>query len=1076
MAEAEKPKTVRVVGHNTFHLRGRKNLFPTVNLTSGKDVPSDEVHRKTAWSKDYLVMSAKLAAELSTAEREANPDLMAYWKNQAAEAMAKSQLSESMPGATPEQLDAAWKTQGPALLQSALKSDPTDLNMQSSAMRQMPDPAALGQAHERNFLDLQKRWEQLSPEQQNGMTPPRLRAPGQTLDGSNPDIVTNAADRAFADKAKFLGAQTEGAGDSGAGFAGALSPVAGAVPGLWGAAAQLGTQLGGAFAPNVLGDGDRAARVDATGKPQGNIGSDTPLLAKAQESNDVANKIHDYNAATTNGDTVGAANIADKIRENQGANPAALANTAVSADNARGAWHGVGSQLFNASAVPAGLPATPGFNMGLLRGLPMLGAVGAGLPLGVAAWHAPAGQKLDAMREALPGAAEGVARMGATGTGIAAALPGLSGAGGSGFLGRLGALGRGLTSAVPGVVTGAGARALAGKAGVAGAIAGGVNGISDLAKHYLSDDAAAADNAEVRNQALANSDQSKGGQLASAAGAGAQILGGNIEPARRQFGAAWGRILPNTPAGRNVTEGLREGGAVAAGSDARSQTLQALNRDSRFAGMDPNVAENLGALGAEQGSTAATLNYGKGPNEQATPDHFQQYSQARLAQASGKATPEQLSYLSELAGEPIQAGTPMNGAQQQAAGRNVALYHHLGAGNARQLLQGHVPYKTQEGQPSQAAGAVAPAVGVPKPPAPAPVAAKPAPAPTPVATAPKPLGVPKVAAEFVGQPVSDVPTPAAAPKLTSPTPAAPIAPKAPATPMNAAAAPAPTAPLPAMSPAAPAAPPVPTAVVTPPAQPAQALTPAQPKVDYKTLASDVVTKVGPERDEALRRYTDWAGNASPEERAAGRDALIRSGISSAVPVGGNVLADFTMRGMTEAQKNKMIVDRFRQAGTDVGNGISAAAAKEWGGKGGGLGAYLMSNPSMMMLPIGIALAIGGGNKTKMLGLMAAAGGAYNLFSRYKAVSDPNFLKAVQTRVAAQQHNSWTPEQEAQFSAQHGDAWKDLQAAQAGGLVNIPQQAGQQAVDMIGKVLPGYNAPTAGAQPIPAQAPVATVKP
>jgi hypothetical protein len=159
--------------------------------------------------------------------------------------------------------------------------------------------------------------------------------------------------------------------------------------------------------------------------------------------------------------------------------------------------------------------------------------------------------------------------------------------------------------------------------------------------------------------------------------------------------------------------------------------------------------------------------------------------------------------------------------------------------------------------------------------------------------------------------------------------------------------------------------------------------------------------------------------------------------------------------------SKEIAGRAGNAGQQFGTDAAAAAKKDWGGKEGGWWNYMKSNPSLMMLPMGIMVALmSRGNMGRIAGVLAAAGGAANLWGRYNAIKDPKFLSAVRDHLGGK-----LPDQ--QFLQQYGSQWKDLQAVQASGLVNLPQMGRRAGVDAVRNIVPDQAA-LQGAQQMPAQ--------
>jgi hypothetical protein len=91
---------------------------------------------------------------------------------------------------------------------------------------------------------------------------------------------------------------------------------------------------------------------------------------------------------------------------------------------------------------------------------------------------------------------------------------------------------------------------------------------------------------------------------------------------------------------------------------------------------------------------------------------------------------------------------------------------------------------------------------------------------------------------------------------------------------------------------------------------------------------------------------------------------------------------------------------------------------------GGIFDWIKSNPAALLVPAGLIATLFGGNVGKVLGVLAMAGGGYNLFNRYKGMTSPEGTKAIQDYVTKAsdpnnaamrdlsklEQNGYTPEQ------------------------------------------------------------------
>ncbi len=749
-------RPIRVVRPKRYHLRGHHNHFPRANLTGASDktytkIPfEDDQRTKLAWAKTYSVMHHKLAA-LYGDER---PDQ--YW------------------------LDEAKKQLGP-------EADKDSLRLMAARLAQGQGQGEVAQAQLDRFKGLDQRF---ANEGQLGDSAPRPHLPavenqtdasGQDQPVFNDTIFNSAANRALEQKGDYLGTAAEPSshGTSGNGLPGFVEPVANLAGPRIGTYLPEAIGLGMGFADARKGQVDRKGHL--TGKP--GIYGDAAKQVQANGTDQVAGLNADYNAAVQNGDDAKASELAAKIQNFKNVDAAEQAHTNVSNDHAGAAQ--AGSQVGNVMA--SQLWKTPGMLPGLSRlPLPVAGAV-AGLPIGAAvgAWSAPKGEKLHGALEGGKAMLEPTARGIADVAGIRAALPATATLPPGASLGARAA--NQAKSLISGPETGrlGAVKNLARNGGRAGAIVGGVRGISDLA-HWAgltpgSDEWQAAQDAASRTQVQANDVEGKGEKTLDAVGAGLQAgLTGNLDPARRQVGAAWGRMgwAKGLPMGRQYDEAKRDLAGSRAYSEGKQQAMEALKNDPRFQGIDPGLAEHLSHMAGEQAHAASQTSY-QSPTSTGMDDtragneSMTAYAQALDAHNQGKATPEQLQELGRLAGSPV-AGQ-MTAEQQSLAGRNATLEHRFGKSMTGQMLQGNAPYKDEAGQLQFAQGLISNATGQTpadawaanrKPAQPAPAAPAPQPAPKPAAPVPAPTAV---------KPVLPAPTAKATP-APLPTPRLPATP------------------------------------------------------------------------------------------------------------------------------------------------------------------------------------------------------------------------------------------------------------------------------------------------------------
>ncbi len=234
---------------------------------------------------------------------------------------------------------------------------------------------------------------------------------------------------------------------------------------------------------------------------------------------------------------------------------------------------------------------------------------------------------------------------------------------------------------------------------------------------------------------------------------------------------------------------------------------------------------------------------------------------------------------------------------------------------------------------------------------------------------------------------------------------------------------------------------------------------------------------------ALQALNESLAGAPPEQRAAARSALVAAkaakqptewldsgkvlkhfpgahAVAQAVGAGQGLVASMK----TPQETNDLLTQVRDQKASELSAALQGQAKQEWNDpKTGGWMNYLKQNPSLLLIPVGLMMAMGSrDNMGKILGILAAAGGAYNLHGRYKALQDPNFHAATLKREAGQASGSWTPEAEQQFQTQYGAAVKDSGAIQASGAVDINKYVGDQAKQMTSNLIdpPAPAAPVA----------------
>jgi hypothetical protein len=582
----------------------------------------------------------------------------------------------------------------------------------------------------------------------------------------------------------------------------------------------------------------------------------------------------------------------------------------------------------------------------------------------------------------------------------------------------------GLTAALPDVAqayAGSGIlRAAPGVSKLPAAATGmsGIRGARDL--HSWATDPAfqAKLDRQVGTTSLANESSSNGGKVLDAGGAAVSaVLGADLDPARRQFGASWGRVLPGTPAGRAVRESTTEARASDAFTNTIAQARNALKSNPDYAYLDETVINQLALSAAANQSSAATLDAANGldagSENSAQTQWLSRYGQAfnRMNQGALQTADKQL--LEELSGQPLtetNGRASMSPEQQSAAGRNAIIYHYWNRGGGRQMIN--------------QAKATAPATAPVRPATAPPTAATPAPAVKPVQVATpspavKPIGapaVPKTAADnrpvYTGQvavpkpPVQMVPKPSPAPAQPAPVAAPPPAPVPPA--------PVPPAPVP---PAPVAAPVPPAPVAAPAAHPADAW---------------VTTLLDNNASAAFKAsFPAWYKAQPADVQGYVMDQL--GDKATGLKAGLGRVFGLTTREATAAG----VRDKFIEGGKKVTDQIAEAAiasTKDSKGNTDWLG-YLTKNPSLLLIPIGIMAAIGGGKAGKILGLLAAAGGAYNLYGRYQALTSPDFHKYLQAKAAGVASTD--------LDAKYASALQDMGYLHQSGAVNLKQMLGDR---------------------------------
>lgn len=1017
-------KTVKVVGPRKFHFKGSKNHFPTVNLAGGREhKPGEKIdldQKKVAWATAYVDARAKLAA-LSV---DGGGDDAALVRQQdVVDRIAKNGLRQSLSerGVPPEQLEAVveeqWSQHADELRQQAREEYSVEQRrLAARAVGQSVDPTAVNQALSKRTQNLTEQFNTLSPEQRGDATAPQQHQ----LD---PGSANLASERAWSAKEKYLNSIKTPKNEVGMGTAGWVDPVAQAVGPKAGIAIPMLAAMG------VEGLSPAPETVDQSGKltNAGGASSDAFLHAQGKTDDRAADLVHDYYAAVQNGDDAKAQSIAAELQQAHGVDPRESASNLLGHDTAKGLASRTGSQASNLVSAPfySALPSAGGrlSKVPGLRSTPIAAMADLATPLiagTVGAITAKPGERLSSAWDAAKGTVPNAIQSAGTGLALNKVL-----------------------SSVPGATTPMGgfkARLTGGLKNLAkpstllrgGAVVGGIQGLRDLGGWATDDAVGERMNGELANQVEANLGRTKTQKTLDAAGAGASaMLMGNLDPARRQLGASWGRFdwAKNTPMGRIHGETVKQDSAVQASQAAKQKAMALMANDPRFAGAEPADLEALASMAADNAYNSGLLDYGRDANAHTADQWLDSYAKATSAYNDGKATPENLKYLEELADSPLENGQ-MTPAQQQSAARNAMLYHTFNRETSRRIID------------STRAPAPAPA------PVPAPTPA-PMPAYTPQPTAPEqakavtvpqapapvkpvvPPALPKVAAEFGQGPIGIAPV-----KPVEPVKAPEIA---------AAAVQPPTAPV---APPPTGVPPVAPAAAAPAAQ-APAPAPA-PRQTYQEAVKNLVDT------NDLDAYHSWASGASQEERSVAAREMYRQGARAQA---GGFVPDFLieqqMRGMSQEQINKTIVDQVRTKAEQVGKQIGDSAKTNFTGASGGWGNYLKSNPSLFLIPIGLMIALGSkGKMGKILGALAAAGGAANLYGRYSALQDKGFHKAIQQKVALEQAGQWTPELEKGFQAQHGSTWNDLQVAQQSGVVNIPKQVTESAVKTMQESLTG----------------------
>lgn len=746
-------KPVKVIGPKQFHLRGHQSHYPTINLAGGGDRRKgqriefdDERKKKLAWARDYITASAKLGAEAYSWEQ--TPDTNRYWYDQVAREQFAQDLTRQLGRSPTEQEFAqAWPSVQ-AHYYRLISQDPETSRLVAGDLASAVDPRSVNLGQESDYNRRATMWNQLSDAQRaalvgQGVQAPRLNLAGvQTVDGQdqlNPGFFQTAQNAASGAKQQFVDNRI---GDPvmrtpAAGPWGILEPIAEA-------AGPLVGQIGGVAASSMIPTAGSKTPVGPNGEltVTPTIGSNPMLESRARGLDDRARLVSDYNKAVANQDPETADRLVRKLREHQFADPAALAKRDVAGTNSNELTANLGSTVGGVygSRLWNGARTLGGAARGPLASLPLSTVI----PAVSEAVKAEPGHRLEAAGRAAQAVAplalkneilNGLARA-AMPRGAMPAIQALeSRAGGSAVGNALRWAGRRATQGLPNLIrapgsalTAAGPSSRLAGAGNIGRnllaarvmMQGGMAGM-DLAQNAMNwNDSESPDKLQleqaVGNQAIADDETGSGRRAVSNVTGGLQGVLGDLQAAKARFGANWGKVAPNTPAGRAVEKARRDLSSMRAQNAGQTQTGNALVGDDRFTDLDPNTSEALARLGAEHAGTAATLDYGRPVNDQIGTQFISQYARARQAAIEGRPmSPEDQAILSELSGaKPGPNGQlRLTPDQYQRAAQNAVLYHRLGPNNARQVLQGHLPGEIQDGQRApQGANQVARAVGV----------------------------------------------------------------------------------------------------------------------------------------------------------------------------------------------------------------------------------------------------------------------------------------------------------------------------------------------------------------------------
>ncbi len=704
-------KPIRMTGPRQFHLTGSKSHHPTINLAGEKETKAgdkipfdDERKKKLAWMSNYVAASSKVAATIGDGDI---PD-QDYWNLQAKDQQAKQTLYGDLTkqlgrAPTDEEFNAQWNAHSFSYRHHIDKPD-ARLNAATSSMEVDPNKVQAGQ--QAHYDQQVQRWNAMSDQQRsewvnNGGTPPAphgagletgLDEQGQEKAVSNPDIInapTYAAEQA---KRQALESRSNPIADYRAGAGGSAGPVGRIFGPAFGELADIGGGVLSAYSKQPVDANGRLTRLPSVNQNPSQESMATGLDERAR-------LMYAYNKAVETGDedtartarnqlaTLKWKSIPQTAREN--VDRSALWNTASGVGNTAATSAGTGAMNWAARLGKIPLP--------IVSALTQVAA-----PLALAGAVAPRGQSWDAVKGmAAPTAAMTAQNLG-TQYAVSKAMPNITRSlvgGTTSALDRVPAAGR--FGAVKNLLTNpARLRALGGNAAAIGTLSGGINSTMDLG-HQLwnmnnsEDEVGIANDQAVGNQALADEGTGTLGRIGHSAGAATKaLLTGDINDARQQFGASYGRMLPNTRAGRAVQSAKREMYSTNQAQQGYDQTLNALGSDPRFNELDPSTASTIARLGAEHAGSAGTLDFNRGINEQVGTDWLGRYSQARQKIIQSQPlTPSEASMMEELTG--AQRGSDgrmqLTNQQYQLAVQNAALYHRVGPNNARQILAGHLP-------------------------------------------------------------------------------------------------------------------------------------------------------------------------------------------------------------------------------------------------------------------------------------------------------------------------------------------------------------------------------------------------